>query len=50
MAKAQRPLSAKSVTVLKLIAEGRSYEQILARLPDKGYDPSALERTRQPDP
>jgi len=26
------------------------YEQILARLPDKGYDPSGLQRTVQPDP
>ncbi len=26
------------------------YEQILARLPDKGYDPEGLNRTIQPDP
>ena len=26
------------------------YGQILARLPDKGYDPSGLQRTVQPDP
>ena len=26
------------------------YEQILARLPDKGYDPDGLNRTLQPDP
>ncbi len=26
------------------------YEQILARLPDKGYDPGGLQRTVQPDP
>jgi DNA-binding NarL/FixJ family response regulator len=37
MAKAQRPLSAKSVTVLKLIAEGRSYEQILVLESDLTY-------------
>jgi hypothetical protein len=26
------------------------YQQILARLPDKGYDPDGLQRTVQPNP
>jgi DNA-binding NarL/FixJ family response regulator len=37
MVKEHKTLSAQSVTVLKLIAEGRSYEQILTLQPDLTY-------------
>ena len=37
MAKKPKTLSAQSATVLKLIAEGHSYEQILALQPDLTY-------------
>ena len=37
MANKRKTLSAQSVTVLKLIAEGRSYEQILVLQPDLTY-------------
>jgi DNA-binding NarL/FixJ family response regulator len=37
MARKPKTLSAQSVTVLKLIAKGRSYEQILVLQPDLTY-------------
>lgn len=37
MTKERKKLSSKSVAVLKLIAEGRTYEQVLALYPELTY-------------